>query len=44
MSLIGKINHNKHFKDMDVYTNDYINYIRLSVFDNCFKIFVDDKS
>ena len=41
MSLISKINHNNHFKDMDVYTNDYIN---LYVFDDCFKMFVDDKS
>ena len=29
---------------MAVYTNDYINYISLSVFDDCFKMFVDDKS
>ena len=43
-SHIGKINHDYHFKDMDVPTNDYINYISLSVFDDCFKMFVDDKS
>ena len=44
MSLINNINQNNHFKDMDVYNNDYLNYISLSVFDNCFKMFVDDKS
>ena len=44
MSRIGKINHNNHLKDMDVYTKDYINYISLSVFDDCFKMFADDKS
>ena len=44
MSLIGKINQNNHFKDMEVYINDYLNYISLSVFDDGFKMYVDDKS
>ena len=48
MSLIDNINQNNHFKDIDVYTYEYINYISLSVFDDYFNMFVnmfvDDKA
>ena len=48
MSLIEKINHKNHLKDRMCNTEnnsfELHNIISLSVFDYCFKMFIDDKS